>query len=188
MAILRIPEEKKEITEFEKVRDYLKGVGIDYEKWVANRELSAEATSEEILDAYSEHIERLKNREGYTTADVINLNEGTPGLQDMLEKFNKEHWHDEDEVRYTISGRGIFHVNPKEGHVISIEVGQGDLLRIPRGTQHWFDLCGDKHIRAIRLFQNISGWTPYYTESGVSKNFQPVCMGPSYFPHDSPGQ
>jgi len=33
---------------------------------------------------------------------------------------------------------------------------------------------------AIRLFQDKSGWTPHYTESGVDQAFQPVCFGPSY--------
>ena len=58
----------------------------------------------------------------------------------------------------------------------------GDLIRVPRGTHHWFDLCGEKRIRAIRLFQDKSGWTPHYTESGVDAKFQPLCFGPSYIP------
>ena len=57
---------------------------------------------------------------------------------------------------------------------------QGDLIRVPRGTHHWFDLCAEKRIRAIRLFQDPSGWTPHYTESGVDRGFQPLCFGPSY--------
>jgi len=30
----------------------------------------------------------------------------------------------------------------------------------------------DDRIRAIRLFQDKSGWTPHYTESGVDAGFQ----------------
>jgi 1,2-dihydroxy-3-keto-5-methylthiopentene dioxygenase len=97
----------------------------------------------------------------------------------MLAKFNKEHWHDEDEVRFIIEGRGIFHINAGDS-VFVLEVGGGDLIRVPRGTHHWFDLCAEKRIRAIRLFQDPSGWTPHYTESGVDRGFQPLCFGPSY--------
>ena len=61
------------------------------------------------------------------------------------------------------------------------EVEGGDLIRVPKGTHHWFDLCVDRRIRAIRLFQDPSGWTPHYTQSGVDKDFQPVCFGPAYF-------
>jgi 1,2-dihydroxy-3-keto-5-methylthiopentene dioxygenase len=100
----------------------------------------------------------------------------------MLAKFSREHWHDEDEVRFILRGAGIFHVRPPQGPVHAIEVGPGDLLRVPRGTRHWFDLCASRDIRAIRLFQDTAGWTPHYTESGAEKGFEPVCLGPSLLP------
>jgi 1,2-dihydroxy-3-keto-5-methylthiopentene dioxygenase len=100
----------------------------------------------------------------------------------MLAKFNSEHWHDEDEVRFIISGRGLFHIRPRTGPVTVIEVESGDLICVPKGTWHWFDLCSDRRIKAIRLFQDASGWTPHYTGSGVDRNYQPVCMGPAYLP------
>jgi 1,2-dihydroxy-3-keto-5-methylthiopentene dioxygenase len=99
----------------------------------------------------------------------------------MLARFNSEHWHDEDEVRFIIEGRGLFHIHAPGKPVFAIEVEAGDLIRVPKGTLHWFDLCGDRRIRAIRLFQDPSGWTPHYTQSGVDKGFQPLCFGPSYF-------
>ena len=107
---------------------------------------------------------RLKARGGYVTADVIDVTADTPNLDTMLAKFNREHWHDEDEVRFIIAGRGLFHIHPNEGPVFVIEVEPGDLIRVPRGTKHWFDLCAERRIRAIRLFQDQSGWTPRYTD------------------------
>ena len=83
-----------------------------------------------------------------------------PGLDAMLANFSTEHTHDEDEVRFIIAGRGIFHIHPLEGDVVAIEVEAGDMIRVPRGTRHWFDLCSDRRIRAIRWFQDKSGWTP----------------------------
>ena len=106
----------------------------------------------------------------------------TPGLEAMLNKFNSEHWHDEDEVRFIVDGRGLFHIHPADRPVFAIEVEAGDLIRVPKGTHHWFDLCVDRRIRAIRLFQDPSGWTPHYTGSGADRQFQPVCFGPAYFP------
>jgi 1,2-dihydroxy-3-keto-5-methylthiopentene dioxygenase len=121
---------------------------------------------------------------GYVTADVINVTPETPGLQAMLDRFNQEHYHDEDEVRFIVHGRGLFHIHPAAGEVLSIEVVKGDMIRVPRGTHHWFDLCADRTIRAIRLFQDKSGWTPHYTATGVDARFQPLCFGPRYLPHD----
>ena len=177
MAIVRIPEQNRTIVDRDAVADVLASVGIQYEVWVPQHPTSPDAPAEEILQAYSEEIERLKQSGGYVTADVINVNAQTPNLDAMLAKFSHEHWHDEDEVRFIIHGRGLFHINPKTSPVLAIEVEAGDLIRVPRGTLHWFDLCSDRQIRAIRLFQDASGWAPNYTGSGVDSRFQPVCFG-----------
>jgi len=182
MATLRIPDENRTLTAPAAVREYLAGIGIDYERWEPAHPVSARARPEEILAAYSAEIDRLKAAGGYVTADVIDVSSQTPGLDAMLNKFNSEHWHDEDEVRFVIEGRGLFHIHPPSGPVIAIEVEAGDLLRVPRGIWHWFDLCPERRIRVIRLFQNPAGWAPRYTESGVDKNYQPVCLGPAYLP------
>ncbi len=182
MALLKIPDENRTLSDFESVQQYLAGMGIDYERWEPSRAVRPDAPAEEVLAAYAPEIARLNARGGYVTADVIDVKPQTPGLEAMLAKFNREHWHDEDEVRFMIQGRGLFHIHPREGPVFAIEVQAGDLIRVPRGTWHWFDLCADRQIRAIRLFQNPSGWTPHYTDSGVDKGYQPVCWGPAYLP------
>jgi len=182
MAVVRIPDENRALTDPAAITAYLAGIGIDYERWKPARAIGPDAAPEEILAAYSPEIEKLKQRGGYVTADVIDVSTQTPNLETMLAKFNREHWHDEDEVRFIICGRGLFHIHPRQGPVTVIEVEAGDLIRVPRGTWHWFDLCSDRRIRAIRLFQDTAGWTPRYTESGVDRSYQPVCLGPSYFP------
>jgi 1,2-dihydroxy-3-keto-5-methylthiopentene dioxygenase len=182
MATVHIPAESKTLTGDAEMRDYLAGVGITYERWQPAHELSENASAEEVLAAYAPEIERLKADGAYVTADVIDVLPTTPGLDAMLNRFNSEHWHDEDEVRFIIEGRGLFHIHPREGNVISITVEAGDLLRVPRGTWHWFDLCQERRIRAIRLFQDTSGWTPHYTQSGTDRAYDPVCFGPSYLP------
>ena len=182
MANVHIPHENRTLTADSEVRDYLAAIGVTYEHWIPTHALSEGAAANEVLAGYAPEIERLKAEGGYVTADVIDVIPTTPGLDAMLNRFNSEHWHDEDEVRFILEGRGLFHIHPREGRVISITVEAGDLLRVPRGTWHWFDLCQEKRIRAIRLFQDTSGWTPHYTQSGVDRAFEPVCFGPSYLP------
>ncbi len=182
MVVVRVEGKANPIRDDAKAKTYLASIGIDYERWDTSHALPEDAGEYQILEAYRSEIERLKEKGRYLTADVINLNEKTPGIDEMLSKFNKEHWHDEDEVRFTISGHGVFHVNTGSGRITSIEVSRGDLIRIPSRTYHWFDLCEDREIRAIRLFQNRTGWTPYYTGSGEDQKHQPLCMGPAYFP------
>ena len=180
MAIVRIPEQGRTLKTKEAVTEYLAGINIEYQTWEPEHPTSPAAPAEEILQAYRKEIDALNARGGYVTADVINVTKDTPNLDVMLAKFSREHWHDEDEVRFIIEGRGLFHIHPPAGPVFAIEVEAGDLIRVPRGTHHWFDLCVDRRIRAIRLFQDTSGWTPHYTGSGVDQGFDPVCFGPSY--------
>jgi len=182
VAVLRIPDQQRTLHEYDEVREYLGGIGIEYDRWEAPADLPEDASAEQVLNTYSAQIKELKQRGGYVTADVIDVNPATPGLDAMLAKFNIEHTHDEDEVRYIVAGRGLFHIRPPQGPVVAIEVEAGDLMRVPRGTLHWFDLCGERRIRAIRLFQDKSGWTPHYTGSGVDRNYEPVCWGPRYIP------
>ena len=182
MALLRIPETDRSITDAEQVRAFLAERGIEYERTGAAEGLSSESTADEILSAWASKVDELKAKGGYVVADVIDVKPETPNLDAMLKKFSSEHWHDEDEVRLIVEGRGLFHIHAPGEPVFALEVEAGDLIRVPRGTHHWFDLCGERRIRAIRLFQDPSGWTPHYTGSGEDSKFQPLCFGPAYIP------
>jgi len=182
MAVVSVPDKNLTLKDKEEIVSYLAGIGIDYEHWGNLKQISADASDDEILAGYSDEIDRLKASGGYVTADVINIVPTTPNLDAMLNKFNKEHSHDEDEVRFIVKGRGLFHIAPPDGDVVSIEMEAGDLIRVPKGTRHWFNLCGERTVRAIRLFQDVAGWTPQYTSSGVDGNYQPLCFGVNYIP------
>jgi 1,2-dihydroxy-3-keto-5-methylthiopentene dioxygenase len=187
MATLKIPDAGRTLTDRDDVRLRLAAAGIDYERWEPAHPIADDAPAEEVLAAYAAEIETLKRRGGYVTADVIDVTPQTPGLDAMLARFSREHWHDEDEVRFVICGRGLFHLRPPDGEVLALEVEAGDLIRVPRGTWHWFELCGDRRIRAIRLFQDSAGWTPHYTESGAERRYEPVCLGPADLPPPARG-
>ena len=178
MAVLRFPDTNQMIDNLAAIRSSLASLGIDYELWSLDR-VPQDCSADDVLAAYADEIAEMKERGGYVTADVIDVNPSTPNLDAMLARFDREHTHDEDEVRFILAGRGIFflHIN---GRVASVEVGPGDMLRVPRGTTHWFTLCEDRRIRAIRWFQDTTGWTPHYTDSGVEKGYQPLCFGPAY--------
>jgi 1,2-dihydroxy-3-keto-5-methylthiopentene dioxygenase len=183
MATVTLRDDRQVLEDPVAICAFLEPFGIWYRRFEGSDQLGAEPSDVEILAAYAEPIEALKAEGGYVTADVINVNADTPNLDAMLARFNKEHFHDEDEVRFIVHGRGLFHIHPPEGPVFAIEVEKGDMIRVPRGTHHWFDLCADRTIRAVRLFQDMSGWTPHYTASGAEGRYQPLCFGPFYMPH-----
>src|SRR5260370_37949411 len=102
VAVLRIPDENRSLRERDEVRDYLAGIGIDYERWEAVADLASDATAEQVLTGYGQQIEELKRRGGYVTADVIGVHPDTPGLDAMLSKLNIEHRHGRGRLRYII--------------------------------------------------------------------------------------
>ncbi|MEM7453073.1 MAG: cupin domain-containing protein [Planctomycetota bacterium] len=188
MANVHVPDSDRRINEPAEIATFLAQYGIQFEQWDVEGRIGAEATNEEILEAYAPEIERLKAAHGFVTADVINVTPDTPGLDDMLARFDKEHLHTEDEVRFTVKGSGVFHINPEgDDPVFSITVESGDLISVPNGTHHWFNLCGDRTIRCIRLFEDKSGWTPHYIEENSHENYAPLCMGPSYLEPEKQG-
>jgi 1,2-dihydroxy-3-keto-5-methylthiopentene dioxygenase len=175
MAMITIQDENRQITKSDEVADFLAQQGVWYEKWDIEDRVGPGATNEQILEAYSGEIEKLKEKGGFVTADVIAVTPETPNLEAMLAKFSREHTHSEDEVRFTIQGRGVFHIHPDEGPVFGILVEQGDMVNVPKGTKHWFDLCEDRNIRCIRLFQDPSGWAAHYVDNPINENYAPVC-------------
>ena len=182
MASINIPDEKRTITDPGEISEFLAPFGIWYEKWDVDSRVGSDASNEEILTAFAPEIERLKAKGGFVTADVINVTSDTPGLDAMLAKFSKEHTHSEDEVRFTVKGRGIFHVHPTEGPVFGVLVEAGDLINVPRGTRHWFNLCDDRTICCIRLFEDSAGWAPEYVDQPIDEKYTAVCWGPDYLP------
>ena len=185
MAVVNVPDQARVLRDPAEITAFCAPFGIHYERWNATRPLGPDATNEEILEAYKPEIDKLKVKGSYVTADVINVTPATPGLDAMLAKFNKEHTHSEDEVRFIVKGSGTFYIRPKnadgsDGPVFGIEMEAGDLINVPRGTYHWFDLCADRQIRAIRLFQDAAGWTPHYVDNPVHERYAPMCWGPEY--------
>jgi 1,2-dihydroxy-3-keto-5-methylthiopentene dioxygenase len=183
MALITLPKQNRTITDQAQVGQFLLTYNIHHERWPLPDFAGPDATPDAILAAYATQIQTLKTRGGYVTADVINVNPQTPNLDAILAKFSREHTHAEDEVRFILSGRGVFHINPdRPGHeVFAIQTDPGDLINVPAGTRHWFDLCAEKTIRAIRLFKDPSGWTPEYLPTGLHGEFVPVCFSIQQF-------
>lgn len=112
--------------------------------------------------ARAELVERIKREHGYVDQDFIALLPDTPNLDTICAKFDKEHYHTEDEVRFVVEGEGIFDVRDDADRWIRIEVQEGDMIVIPARTHHRFYLTDRKQIRCMRLFANHDGWAPLY--------------------------
>ncbi|HTH99111.1 MAG TPA: cupin domain-containing protein [Stellaceae bacterium] len=160
----RLVEDTEDAKRIEQV---LAGIGIRYERWPAEVALADDAGQEEVLRAYAKETDRLMTECGYRTADVIRLAKGAANAAELRARFLDEHIHDEDEVRFFVEGRGAFYLRGEIGvHRVICE--RGDLLGVPAGTRHWFDMGAAPHFCAIRLFTDPAGWVARFTSDKVA--------------------
>jgi cupin superfamily acireductone dioxygenase involved in methionine salvage len=60
MAIVKIIDENRTVTDRQPVAEYLMACGVRYECWTPAHPVEADSPAEEILQAYASEIERLK--------------------------------------------------------------------------------------------------------------------------------
>lgn len=122
---------------------------------------------EEVLTQLDFRFKDLQDQQGYTTRDMIVLHEAIPDLEALLQKFESIHYHDDDEVRYILDGRGYFGFVLPDKQQVLVEVNAEDYINVPARTEHWFTLGESRRIKAVRYFIDTSGWTPVYTEREI---------------------
>lgn len=173
MAILHFPETNKTIESANLIKDILKSKNVIYEQWATDVELHDHSTQEEILKAYEKDLKPYMEKYGYQTADVINVHQKTPNISELRKKFLPEHTHSEDEVRFFVDGEGLFWFN-FNGEIASLLCRKGDLISVPKGYKHWFDMGKNPYVKCIRIFTDPAGWVANYTNSQVEMKFNPT--------------
>jgi 1,2-dihydroxy-3-keto-5-methylthiopentene dioxygenase len=165
------PEEAVlETTDGDIIAAELDEIGVRFERWDADAQLPAGADQSAVIEAYRSSIDRLMRECGYASVDVVRLERGAANAEAMRSKFLDEHRHAEDEVRFFVEGRGAFylHVDDRVYQVVCV---RGDLIGVPDGTKHWFDMGADPEFTAIRLFTNAEGWVAQFTGDPIAKRF-----------------
>ena len=102
--------------------------------------------------------------------DVVSLDADHPQKAALRQKFLAEHTHGEDEVRVFVAGQGLFSLHVG-GRVYEVLCNRGDLIGVPAGAAHWFDMGPNPHFVAIRLFNNPEGWVARFTGSDIADRF-----------------
>ncbi len=139
----------------------MKEYGLLYERWGTRGNIE---NDEDVLTEYASEIEKLNTARGYVTADLIALKPTTPNLDVITAKFDKEHHHTDDEVRFVVEGEGVFELATENQNDdwIKFTSEPGDLVVIPAMRRHLFYLTDKKNIRCIRLFKDRNGWEAIY--------------------------
>jgi 1,2-dihydroxy-3-keto-5-methylthiopentene dioxygenase len=148
----------------------LGAVGVRFEQWQATQPVEPGAGTEAVIAAYRPDIDRLMAENGYRAVDVISLAPDHPDRTALRAKFLDEHRHAEDEVRFFVAGSGQFtlHIG---NTVYEVVCEAGDLIGVPAGTRHWFDMGPAPYFIAIRLFTNPEGWVAEFTGTDIAGRF-----------------
>lgn len=176
MSRLRIFTEADPATPVEVIEDHpgiaraLAGIGVRFEQWRAGQPVQSGDPPDKVLAAYAADIERLKAEGGYQAVDVISLSPDHPDREALRRKFLDEHTHSEDEVRFFVAGSGLFTLHVGE-RVYEVRCEAGDLIGVPDGTRHWFDMGPAPHFVAIRLFTNPAGWVANFTGTDIAGRY-----------------
>jgi 1,2-dihydroxy-3-keto-5-methylthiopentene dioxygenase len=145
-------------------------IGVGFEQWQATAAVAPGDSAESIMDAYRADIDRLVAARGFKSVDVVSIAPDHPDREAMRAKFLDEHFHKEDEVRFFVAGSGLFtlHVGDR---VYEILCEAGDLVAVPDGTTHWFDMGPEPSFVAIRFFTEPDGWVGHFTGTDIARRF-----------------
>jgi 1,2-dihydroxy-3-keto-5-methylthiopentene dioxygenase len=167
------PRETLATSDEGEIRETLAARGVTYTRWPTADELAGDAQADAVLAAYAEPISRLSSDEGYVLVDVAALHPSDdPEWASMAatarHKFLAEHTHADDEVRFFAGGSGIFYLHIGDA-VYAVLGERGDLLSVPKGTTHWFDMGTRPDFTAVRFFRDEEGWVGEFTGDPIAE-------------------
>lgn len=152
---------------------------VQFARWELALDPHVRTTNEMVVGAYRSKIDELSGHGDYRLVDVVQLrpDDDDPSWPERAVKarntFLNEHRHDEDEVRFFAAGHGCFYLH-LDNKVLAVVCEAGDLLSVPAGTLHWFDMGSRPDFVAIRFFKEEDGWVGDFTGSEISSWFPPL--------------
>jgi len=120
-----------------------------------------------------QQIDQVAAERGYKNRDTINVTKEGLGdaYESKIKNFFEEHMHEDEEIRYILSGSGFFDVreHPTD-EWIRVHLTPGDLLVLPSGIYHRFTLDEGNAVQALRLFKDEPKWIPHNRGSETDAN------------------
>jgi 1,2-dihydroxy-3-keto-5-methylthiopentene dioxygenase len=166
------------ITDDAAIIDFLGARGITFERWampseaasLASQHRLSDADKQRLLELFRDKLTEKAERDGYRSADVVVIRPDIPGVDDALAKFDKVHFHDDDEVRAIVGGEGVFGFIGDDGRQFTLTMRGGEYVSLPAGMWHWFFCLQSKNATALRLFKENPSWVAHYrsTERGTN--------------------
>lgn len=164
----------EQINEHSLISAELDKLGVIYERWPTPAKISAELDQDSVLEAYAEPVQALDKRFGFNSIDVVSMDANNPKKDEFRQMFLSEHSHKDFEVRFFVAGHGLFYLRPQliaADRVFAVHCTAGDLISVPAGMTHWFDMGDKPSFTAIRFFTSDEGWVGDFTGDDIASHF-----------------
>lgn len=135
----------------------LASIDVVFEQRKLAAAVTTETTVDEVLAAYQQETDRLREQHGYVLVDVLQLDEARPEKERIAQRAEllaeriagAQAW-------LLVAGRGLFHFRVGE-QVFALMCDKGDLLLLPEAIRYWFDAGENPRMTALRLLADEGG-------------------------------
>lgn len=155
----------KVLTHFDDIVSILAEHGVRFERWQPSP-IEKGASAAEMIAAYQPQIDAL----GYRSVELLSVTGDHPQAAEMRAQFLDERRYREDNARFFIAGQGLFCLHVGD-YVYAVRCEKNDLLVVPAGLPHWFDMGENPHFVALRLFDSVQGEVPVLTGDAIASAF-----------------
>ncbi|WP_248732152.1 acireductone dioxygenase [Pseudomonas sp. MWU13-2517] len=155
----------KVLTHFDDIHSTLAEHGVRFERWQPGV-IEKGASDAAMIAAYQPQIDTL----GYAAVEVISVTGDHPQKEELRARFLDERRYGEDEVRFFIAGQGLFNLHLGD-YVYGVRCEKNDLLVIPAGLPHWFDMGENPHCVTLRMFNTAEGGVPQLSGDAIARLF-----------------
>ncbi|GAA1988352.1 1,2-dihydroxy-3-keto-5-methylthiopentene dioxygenase [Kitasatospora viridis] len=156
------------------IADVLLDCSVRLRSWPVRGAVEPGTANDALIELYRAEVDELCAEEGLKVTDTVQFHpEDTPQWRTRAEQarltFLEEHRHGEDEVRFFAQGTGCFYLHVQD-RVLAVVCEAGDLLSVPAGTRHWFDMGPRPDFCAIRFFEEEDGWVGDFTSDPIARS------------------
>ncbi|WP_053129371.1 acireductone dioxygenase [Pseudomonas sp. MIACH] len=139
--------------------------GVRFDRWQPGL-IERGASDADMIAAYQPQIDAL----GYAAVAVSRVTSDHPQKAELRAEFLDERRYGEDEVRFFIAGQGLFNLHVGD-YVYAVRCEKNDLLVVPAGMAHWFDMGENPHCITLRFFNKAQSPVPTLTGDAIARRF-----------------
>src|SRR5690606_36880722 len=146
----------------------LAAVGIDYRQVELPAVLRPGCEQTEFDTACGLWRQALMSREGHVQQELFNLQRNHPQKLELRARHLDEQGQASASAWLFIGGFAQLSVH-LDGYVYVLQGERGDLLSLPAGVRHWFDLGEEPHALVVRM--SASDELPERTGDDIARRF-----------------